>query len=386
MLTPMSTAQPPGILRLFLTFLRLGVTAFGGPAMVAYIRREAVERQQWLDSRRFDDGVALCQMLPGATAMQTAAYVGLTARGLAGALASYLGFGLPAFGLMLLLAAGYVQTRELPAVAALFQGLTAVVVAIVAHATWSFGERSLRDLRRALLAVAAAVLFARGIPPFVVIPLAALAGLLLATTPAGVTNISGKPSRAMLWLLAGTAAGFGALWWLQRPLFDLAALMFRIDLLAFGGGYASVPLMLHEVVNVRHWLDDTTFLHGILLGQVTPGPIVITATFVGYLAHGLPGAVIATVGVFLPSFLLVVGTTPYFHRLGASPLFNRLVAGAFCSFIGLLLSVTVHFATAVQWNALRLALALAALVALRLKANILWVVLAGVLVSLVFRR
>lgn len=361
------TRRPPTLPRLFLTFLRLGATAFGGPAMVAYIRRRAVEKERWLDARQFDDGVALCQMLPGATAMQVAAYVGLAARGLAGATTSYVAFGLPAFGLMVVLAAAYVQTRELPAVVAIFEGLAAIVVAIVANATWSFGQRTVRDLRRVLIAVAAAALFVWGAHPIAVIALAALAGTML-TVPARVVVPAGHDTRpAVALLLAITAAGLVALHVWNRQLCALAALMIRVDLFAFGGGYASVPLMLHEVVRVRHWLDETTFLNGIILGQITPGPIVITATFVGYLLQGLAGAGIATVSVFLPSFLLVVAVTPYFHRLCASPLFNRLIAGTLCSFIGLLLSVTVHFATQVQWDVTRTLLAVMVFVALRLR-------------------
>jgi len=377
----------PTIPRLFLTFLRLGVTAFGGPAMVTYIRREAVERQRWLESRQFDDGVALCQMIPGATAMQTAAYVGLSTRGVAGAAASFIGFGLPAFVLMLVLSALYVRTHELPAVGAVFKGLAAVIVAIVANATWSFGERSVRDLRRTLIAAGAAALFAWGGHPFLVIILAGLAGLMLKATgaPAGTTD-SHRFGRTA-WIIAATAvAGLAALFFARRSLFDLSVLMVRIDLFAFGGGYASVPLMLHEVVTVRHWLNDATFMNGIVLGQVTPGPIVITATFVGYLVQGAIGAMIATVSVFLPSFLLVVAVTPYFHSLRASPAFNRIIAGVLCSFVGLLLNVTIYFAMEIDWDIARAALALAAFVALRLKVDILWAVLVGTIASVILFR
>lgn len=368
------------------TYCRLGCTAFGGPAMVAYIRREAVDRHRWLEPRPFDDGVALCQMLPGATAMQTAAYVGLATRGVLGAAVSFIAFGLPAFGLMLVLAALYVRTHDLPAVVAAFKGLAAVIVAIVANATWSFGERSLRDWRRLLIAAAAAALFAWGLHPFLVIAFAALAGLTLAAPTHDAAISTGNSQRALVLILVATVAGGVGLFFANRKLFDLATLMMRIDLFAFGGGYASVPLMLHEVVNARHWLDDATFLNGIVLGQITPGPIVITATFVGYLLHGLAGAVVATVGVFLPSFLLVIAVTPSFNRLRASPLFNQLIAGTLCSFVGLLLNVAIQFATQIPWDIARLGLVLAAFAALRFKVNILWVVLAGTVLSVLWFR
>jgi chromate transporter len=157
--------------------------------------------------------------------------------------------------------------------------------------------------------------------------------------------------------------------------------MSKIDLLAFGGGFASVPLMFHEVVEARSWMDGSTFLDGIVLGQFTPGPIVITATFVGYLVNGLLGALVATIAIFLPSFLLVIGVTPYFDRLRASPHFVKAVGGILCSFVGLLVTVTIRFGFNVHWDAAHIILCTAAFGALLLNLDILWVVLAGTAIS-----
>ena len=183
-------------------------------------------------------------------------------------------------------------------------------------------------------------------------------------------------------LLLAAAVGFALLFAANRGLFNLGVLMSRIDLFAFGGGFASVPLMYHEVVDVRSWMDGPTFMNGIALGQVTPGPIVITATFVGYLLYGFAGAITATITVFLPSFVMVVGVMPYFDRLRASAWFHRLMSGILASFVGLLLSVTIQFALDVPWDAARIVLAAAALAALLLRVDVLWVVLAGIAVSL----
>jgi len=150
---------------------------------------------------------------------------------------------------------------------------------------------------------------------------------------------------------------------MDRPLFELAALMFRIDLFAFGGGFASVPLMFHEIVEVRGWLEPQKFLDGIALGQVTPGPIVISATFVGYLFYGPVGGLIATLGIFLPSFLILVSVTPYFDRLRRLAYFNRAIRGIQNSFVGLLLIVTIRFALNIPWDLARALLAAAALIA-----------------------
>jgi chromate transporter len=382
----------PSLSALFVSFLRLGATAFGGPAMVAYIRQMAVERKAWLNARAFDDGVALCQAVPGATAMQTAAYVGLSVRGVSGAAVSFVGFGLPAFGLMLALSAVYAHTHSLPGVVSAFSGLQAIVVAIVANAAMAFGRTTLKHWRQALITGLAVALYGWGINPFLVVITAALLGFWLkkkdaSVAPTVVVSVAMPATTKPVMAILGVAAALLAVLFLaHRQLYELAVMMFRIDLFAFGGGFASVPLLFTEVVTVRQWLDGPALLDGIVLGQVTPGPIVITATFVGYLLHGTPGAIVATLGVFLPSFLIVVATAPYYGRLRASPVFARLIGGALCSFPGLLLIVAIRFAQSVKWDVPHLALAVAAFAALRLGVNILWVVILGTGLSLLFCR
>jgi chromate transporter len=298
----------PSLASLFLSFLNLGATAFGGPAMVPYIGKMTVEQRRWLDEDTFRNGVALCQTIPGATAMQTAAYVGM-------------------FGLRM--------------------------------------------------------------SPIIVIILAGLLGLMLykrdSLPTLSVSSIRRSSSaRPLLILLAVTACAFVLLFLLDRKLFDLAAVMFRIDLFAFGGGFASVPLMYHEIVEVRSWMDAQTFLNGIALGQITPGPIVITATFVGYMIYGLIGAVVATASVFLPCFLILIGAVPYFDRVRNSIYFARAIRAILCSFVGLLLTVTFRFASNIPWDFPRVSLAAGAFVALLFKIEIIWIVLAGTVISVFF--
>ncbi len=357
--------------------------------MVAYIRKMAVEDRKWLDEETFRDGVALCQTIPGATAMQTAAYVGFRARGVAGAAVSFIGFGLPAFILMVGLSAFYARSYTLPPVVAIFNGLQTIVVAIVANATVSFGKSSLKGFWDATIAIFAAGLFGLGVSPILVIALAALLGLAIykdkpvETFGAGSARDSGSV-RSLLIIASVAAFGFALLFLLERRLFDLGAVMLKIDLFAFGGGFAALPLMFHEIVEVRSWMDSGRFLNGIALGQVTPGPIVITATFVGYMLYGLLGAVVATVSVFLPSFLIVVGAVPYFDKLRRSAYFTRALSGILGSFVGLLLIVTFRFAFAIPWDIFRSFLVAAAFIALLSKVEIIWVVLAGTIISLLF--
>jgi chromate transporter len=159
--------------------------------------------------------------------------------------------------------------------------------------------------------------------------------------------------------------------------------MMRIDLFAFGGGFASLPLMLHEIVNVRGWMDNRTFMDGIALGQVTPGPIVITSTFVGYMSYGPWGAIVATIAIFTPSFLMVVAITPVFDRLKASAYFLEATKGILASFVGLLFFVTLKFALAVPWDIIRAVLVMAAFIALVKKVDILYVVLISAVFSMI---
>ena len=160
----------------------------------------------------------------------------------------------------------------------------------------------------------------------------------------------------------------------------------RLGVTAFGGGFASVPLMQHEVVDAHRWMTARTFMDGIALGQVTPGPIVITATFVGYLVKDVSGAVVATASVFFPSFVLVALVAPYFDRLQRLARFRGATGGALVSFVGLLVALTVRFTLAASWTVETAIVAVAALVALRARVDVLWIVLGAALLSLLKLR
>ncbi|MEW6108040.1 MAG: chromate efflux transporter [Nitrospirota bacterium] len=379
----------PSTLNLFFPFLRLGLTAFGGPAMVAYIKEMSVDRSKWLDEQTFKEGVALCQSIPGATAMQTAAYVGLRTKGITGAVSSFVGFGLPAFILMLVLSFLYKRYHALPSIISLFNGLQVVVVAIVANATYSFGKSTFKDYKEIVLAVAASALLWAGFSPFIVIIGAALAGIVFLRSGGGIPfstsdgKTNGFNAKHFSVLILILFLVLSSLYLVDRKLFSLAELMMRIDLFAFGGGFASVPLMLHEIVDVRVWMDSKTFMDGIALGQVTPGPIVITSTFVGYLTQGIAGAFVATIAIFTPSFLMVITLTPVLDKLKASSFFLRAMKGILASFVGLLFFVAVKFALAVPWDVLRVLLACTAFAALMRKIDILYIVLITSIISVI---
>lgn len=374
-------------LTLFLSFLKLGLTAFGGPAMIVYIKDLSVKRNKWVDEETFKDGIVLSQSIPGATAMQIAAYVGLKSKGITGALLAYVGLGLPAFILMLIFSVLYGRSHDISQVIAVLNGLQIIIVAIIANATWTFGGEILKSYRNIIIASASAVLLLLKVSPFTVITGAALTGIFFFRNT--VFTLSPIPdgkqdkrvfTQIMLLVLA-LLAGFAGIYLLNIKLFKLSVLMLKINLFAFGGGFSSLPLMLHEIVDVRKWMDSKTFIDGIALGQVTPGPISITATFIGYLLFGSFGALVATVAMFTPSFLILVVVEPFFGRLKSSVVFVRASKGIASCFVGLLLFVTVKFAVDVPWDIMRILLGLAALAALARKVDLLYIVLIGAAIS-----
>jgi chromate transporter len=359
--------------------------------MVSYIRRLAVTRKHWLSDDDFRHGVALCQAVPGATSMQCAAYVGLRVRGLPGALAGYLGFGLPAFLLMLSLSMAYRRAVQFHVVIAILAGLRALVVALVVNAAWSFGRSSVQGFREAAICLATAVLFYLGGSPFLIIVAAGLAGavLLRPSQPVARVYVSQISQPTTIWrslcapalLLVIGAVLLVSLRFQDRRLAALGLVMMKVDLFAFGGGFSSVPLMFREVVDARGWMSAHVFMDGIALGQVTPGPIVITATFVGHQLAGIAGALVGTASIFLPSLIIVTLAEPWFIRFHSAPVFQRVSQGLVLSFVGLLASVAIHFAGLTPWNAPAGIIATLGLAALICGIDVLWVVLAGAVAS-----
>lgn len=376
----------PTIGNLFLSFLRLGLTAFGGPAMIAYIKDLSVNKNQWLDEESFKHGVVLCQTLPGAMVVNTASYVGLRVRGLSGMVACFTGFLLPAFVMLLAFSTIYQRTHNLQAMTSVFNGLQVIVVAIIFNATLSFGKGTFRQKKDILIAVVSAIVLLFKVNPFIMIIGAALVGIFLYDIQGmKVPSISIRRSRYFkdaCILLCCFLAGMFILLVFDKKLFDLAFVMPKIVLFSFGGGYAALPLMFHEVVEARSWLDSKTFMDGVALGQVTPGPILINAAFIGYLLKGVLGSVVGTLAIFSPGLILITATLPFFDRLKASPYFLRATKGILASFVGLLLFVTIKFALVVPWDIFKVLFGCTALFALMRKVDLLYVVLIGAAISL----
>ncbi|MDW7997953.1 MAG: chromate efflux transporter [Thermodesulfovibrio sp.] len=376
----------PSLVSIFFAFFRLGLTAFGGPAMVAYIKEFAVEKRKWLDRGTFHEGVALAQAVPGAIAMQVAAYVGLKIRGISGGIVSFVGFGLPAFILMIVLSVLYERTHSIPEVVSIFTGLKIIVVAIVANSTLSFAKPIVKSKGEISVAFLSFILFTLKFNPFLIIILCFLSSQLIFRDEISTEKITSKKINfsGLIILVVIIFAFLSLLFFFDKTLFILAITMMKIDLFAFGGAYASLPLMLHEFVERLHWLDEKTFMDAIALGQVTPGPIVITATFVGYLLKGFIGAVVATIAVFFPSFIIIAFASEIGDKIKNSKVFIRAKRGLIASFSGLLLFVSLKFISAVSWDWIKLLMVILSFLCLIKRISLFYIVMAGSVLSILF--
>jgi chromate transporter len=375
------------LFHLFITFFRLGITAFGGPASILYIKKVIVEQQKWLEEKIFVDGIALCQTIPGATAMQMSAYAGLKIRDIRGAITSYVAFALPSFLIMLFLSVIYMKTQQINFVHSIFNGLQIIIVAIVANATFVFAKQNANHFKDFVVILTAAILFFFKVNPVLVIIVSGIlaVGIYKKSLPQhepAITTGKSNNLKPLAYMVAFVIICLVLLYFINQNLFRISLLMLKIDFFAYGGGFSALPIMYHEVVDIKGWLDHNTFLNGIVLGQITPGPIVITATFIGYIFAGLLGSIIATLSIFAPSFLMVIGIAPYFDKLQTYSFFRKLVKGVFCSFIGLLLIVTYRFGGEITWNPISIILCIFAFIALMKKIQIYWVVLVGLILSI----
>lgn len=371
------TRQPGSVWGVFVVAARLGLTSFGGPvAHLGYFRREYVDRRRWVDDATFGDLVALSQLLPGPASSQLGIAIGTLRAGYLGGLAAWIGFTLPSA--IALVALAMLTTNLDAASAGWVEGLKLAAVAVVAQAVWVMGRNLTPDLPRIVLAaVAAAVALAA--PLAAVQVLIILAGGLIgwrflsgAVGP-GLTPITTSIGRRTGTALLGVFAALVVLLPVARRLLEsqVAAMTdayYRAGALVFGGGHVVLPL-LNETVVTPGWVGEDRFLAGYAAAQAVPGPMFTFAGFLGASStpwpNGVPGAVLALVAIFLPSFLLVWGTLPFWDRLRSSPSFASALRGTNAVVVGLLLAALITpVATSALHGPLEVALAGAGLAAL----------------------
>jgi chromate transporter len=376
----------PSVGKIARAFLHLGLTAFGGLAMVEPMRKMTVDKRGWLRQADFLDGLALCQLLPGATVVQLATYVGYRLRRVTGALGAAAGFILPAFILMLVLSSLYFKYTDISWVQAISRGMGAVVIALLLQALWRLSQAVRKhwlDASIALLAMGAFWLRVNFLLVFLVAGLLRMAiGFWFITGhdyqhPAATSTKPRLGQTSALALL--TLLGIGLVVWtlgrLHPDLGRMAQIFLKIGIVSFGGGYAMIPILQWDVVNAWHWLTLKQFMDGILLGFITPGPIIILATFVGYRVYGLLGAGLATVAIFLPPILLIIFLTPYYQRVKEARWMRPAIQGILAALVGMLALVTLQMSQATLTGIPDVLLTAATAIALIIfEVNLLWIV------------
>ena len=378
---------------LFVLFFRIGSTAFGGfMALIAVVQSHVVERRKWLSHDEILDGLSLATVLPGAIAVNVIAYVGYRLRGLPGALVCTVGVILPAFLLMLALSAAYFTWGQIPAVGRLFMGFLPAVAAVILVAAWNMGRKTIKEAPEALISLIAAALmvwhssFAVSLS---IIVMSGAAGWLIFREKrvAGNSNSSGasKNTGRLLSVSAAPLALASPFWSVNTiMLLKLFTTFAGMSLFLFGGGYVFIPLMQHTVVGSTGWLTRQEFVDAIAMSQITPGPIVLSTVFIGYKVAGLPGALVATIGIFLPPGILMLIGTHVMNRIKQSVLIKAVLRGIRPAIIGMIISAVIAVGMTAQQNWVSLLIFAAALLAqLKFKVDVVWVIpiagLAGLL-------
>jgi len=370
-------------------FLRLGTTAFGGPAAhIAMMEDEVVRRRRWLTREKFLDLLGAANLIPGPSSTEMAIFIGYLCRGWAGLLLGGLCFIIPAMVIVIGFAWVYVRFGSLPQVTWLFYGIKPVVIAIILQALWQLGRTAVKNRFLGALGVAGMILSFLGINILVVL----FGGGVISGAWQGLSQDRAKNRKALLIMLA-SASCFGAAAYFATGLqssgkvaFGLLPLFLfflKVGSIVFGSGYVLLAFLQADLVAHWHWLTNTQLLDAIAVGQVTPGPVFTTATFIGYVLAGLPGALIATLGIFLPSFILVAVINPLIPRLRQSAVAGAFLDGVIVASLALMAVVTWHLGRDAIIDLPTIGLVIvSAVLLMRFRLNSLWLVLGGAVIGL----
>lgn len=370
---------PTSLLELAALFLRLGATAFGGPAAhIAMMRDEVVRRRGWLTDPQFLDLLGATNLIPGPNSTELAIHIGWARRRWSGLLVSGLSFILPAMLMTGALGWAYVRFGQRPVLAGLLWGIKPIVVAVVARALLSLAPAAAASWLLRTVLVASTVAVALGGDELAIL---FGAGALVAATRAARER--GRPLAQMIPISAPAVgvASLGAV-----SLSGLFWVFLKIGSVLFGSGYVLLAFLRTDLVLRLHWLTEAQLIDAVAVGQITPGPVFTTATFIGYLLAGSAGALVATAGIFLPAFVFVAASGPLVPRLRASPIAGAFLDGLNVASLALMAVVTAQLARTaiVDLPTTVLALAAAALL-LRFKLNATWLMLGGATVGVAFQ-
>jgi len=388
---------PVSLPSLFWLYFKIACTSFGGyMAMISVVENEVVERRKLMSHPDMLDGISLASILPGPVAVNLVVYVGYRLRGGAGALVSALGAVLPSFAFIVVLSIAYFQWGQVPAVNKLFMGFIPAVTALIVSAAWNMGRKAVTGWREGVLTCAAAAALL-GIGGFYstlgIILIAGLAGwwwFRATTSSAGAlsgTAARSQPSqhsaRASLLLVQPWTMAVPFLTFDPGLMLKLFLVFASMSVMLFGGGYVFIPMIQEIVVNGHGWVTTQEFIDAIAMGQITPGPILVSAAFIGLKVAGFTGAVVATVGIYLPPALLMVASTRALEFIKKSQAIRAALRGIRPAVVGMIAAAAFTVGGTAPHHWVSLLIFVAALVALmRLRLQVVWVIPAAGLTGL----
>jgi len=363
---------------LALLFLRLGTTAFGGPAAhIAMMHEEMVHRRKWLSDQEFLNLLGATNLIPGPNSTEMAIHIGLRRAGWPGLVVSGVCFIVPAALIMLSLAWAYVRFGATPEAGWLLYGVKPVIIAIVLQALWNLARKAVKGPLSAVVLVAVPALYFLKVNEIALL----IGGGVVVMAAANYRRLArGKHAAALLLPVGGVAAVS-----LAPVAFDLSRLFFiflKVGSVLYGSGYVLLAFLRADLVERHGWLTDQQLIDAVAIGQLTPGPVLTTATFIGYLLGGTPGALLATLGIFLPSFIFVAVSSPLIPRMRSSAWLGSLLDGVNVASLGLMAAVAWQLGRASLIDTLTVVICLACfLLLIRYKVNSTWLIVGGALIG-----
>ena len=370
-----------------IVFLRMGTIAFGGPAAhIAMMDQELVSDRQWLSQQRFLDLLGVTNLIPGPSSTELAIYIGYERAGWRGLVTAGSCFILPAMLIVWAIAAVYVKYQTLPQMSWLLYGIKPVIIAIVLQAVVKLGKKAAKNIPTIIAGTLAIAGYLAGVNEILMLVLLGIAVML-------IENLQTKESSNGLFLLpfSGVLAQVANPANLATPTTPVSwtsvfLIFLKIGSVLYGGGYVLLAFLQRDLVEQNHWLTSQQLLDAIAIGQVTPGPLFTTATFVGYLLAGNEGAIAGTVGIFLPAFILILIVNPWVTKLRQSKWMSGFLDGVNVVSLGLMAGVlyTLTRSAVVDWQTVVIAMG-SAIAVFKFKINSAWLVLGGGAIGLALR-
>ena len=317
-------------------FLKLGTVGFGGPpALIAMMEIEMVQKRQWVKREYFMDMLAAINLVPGPNAVEMAIYLGYIRAGIPGLLLAGICFLIPATLITLLIAYYYQSYGSLPQAQVILSGITPLIIAIVLTSGYRIGKSALKNPQTIVIAIGCFIAALIGMNGMIVILIAGILGLIF--------YFINRRNTTPIWMLAFPIIQLKqCMFILNDRLIQLSLYFLKIGAILFGGGYVLFAYINYDIVARYHWLTERQLLDAIAVGQITPGPVSSAVTFIGYLIEGLPGAILSTIAIFLPSFLIVLLLGKILPRLRKSPIAQSLLDGVNSGVVALIFAVGLN--------------------------------------------